>query len=980
MEVRTTQEWKMVRVRTETFVVSECGRNALQWHEKLLSGLQKRLVFHWFPCPHHPSPPQEHEPCSKGRGGFLVVISAAAREKQRRQPTFFLLPRRRRSWSPAAPLFYPLPSGLHYSVAVAYSVQHLLLFRRPALPPFPAAYPTAGAASSSTSWCFQSTLATARVGDQHLSGLPECAYWQPQAAPPPAGSVSSGPLLPAGPVAKQYAAVSVTVDRKGQLKDQKEGQAKERRSRVNGPSLTSFCSSVLQLVGGGAIKEGALKARVHSDRRGAVMDSYEATRTVFARLQSLDPENAHKIMGFLLLQENGEKDIIRLAFGPEAHLYALVTKARKELGLAAASAVSPSSFLLRQNSASRLLSPSWHAPAAAAAFSRSNSSSLDELLSPEELVGAKNVNAPPFYGGGDLADEFHLPDQLSFRDGVDCRGPTRSGDPAAFSYGTGWGVNGYHHRRSASAAADLRLGDAVGGLGWEPCLYFARGYCKNGDSCRFLHGLPEEAAATIAAKMDTAAAVEQQCQELLLRSNSQRIGGSSQLMASAIPFSPAGSDRPSPLSPSTKSLNFLLQQQQNESQRYLLSASRHLYPSLNLCYSLSNYCRAAAAALMLGADEAHKFLSRSRSDLLANPSSRQIYLTFPADSTFSEEDVSNYFSIYGPVQDVRIPYQQKRMFGFVTFLYPETVKLILAKGNPHFVCDSRVLVKPYKEKGKVPDKFRYSSILFPTRSCSVPVLLYPHLHLKLRCSSFECYRKQQLCERGDFYGCTTPTSLDAREAYDLHQVGTRMLYNSSCQELLLRRKLEEQQQAAELQRAIELQGRRFMGLQLLDLKNRSLSSAAIASTNSPTFTPNTLVNPLDVSCNGGGGSSSSSSPDESPTGARITQNYCSFIHSINLLSILEDKDKPLADVNNNEDSDVQPSTKHNLPDSPFASPTKKSSSFALDLFSTSEEDLIASCTANNGGNSFNNTHLDMPSFDPCFKMPTFSSGFGAIGM
>ncbi|RZR85375.1 hypothetical protein BHM03_00012373 [Ensete ventricosum] len=43
------------------------------------------------------------------------------------------------------------------------------------------------------------------------------------------------------------------------------------------------------------------------------------------------------------------------------------------------------------------------------------------------------------------------------------------------------------------------------------------------------------------------------------------------------------------------------------------------------------------------------------------------------------------------------------MFGFVTFVYPETVRLILAKGNPHFVCDARVLVKPYKEKGKVPD-------------------------------------------------------------------------------------------------------------------------------------------------------------------------------------------------------------------------------------------------------------------------------------
>ncbi|XP_069154696.1 zinc finger CCCH domain-containing protein 53-like [Solanum lycopersicum] len=123
---------------------------------------------------------------------------------------------------------------------------------------------------------------------------------------------------------------------------------------------------------------------------------------------------------------------------------------------------------------------------------------------------------------------------------------------------------------------------------------------------------------------------------------------------------------------------------------------------------------AAAAALMMG-DDMHK-LRRSRFERgdfglnggvgIINPRSRQIYLTFPADSTFKEEDVSNYFSTYGPVQDVRIPYPQKRMFGFVTFVYPETVKTILAKGNPHFVCDARVLVKPYKEKGKVPEKFR----------------------------------------------------------------------------------------------------------------------------------------------------------------------------------------------------------------------------------------------------------------------------------
>ena len=47
-------------------------------------------------------------------------------------------------------------------------------------------------------------------------------------------------------------------------------------------------------------------------------------------------------------------------------------------------------------------------------------------------------------------------------------------------------------------------------------------------------------------------------------------------------------------------------------------------------------------------EEFHK-LNRVRmarnefSGLDSNPGSRQIYLTFPADSTFKEEDVSNYF-------------------------------------------------------------------------------------------------------------------------------------------------------------------------------------------------------------------------------------------------------------------------------------------------------------------------------------------------
>jgi len=60
---------------------------------------------------------------------------------------------------------------------------------------------------------------------------------------------------------------------------------------------------------------------------------------------------------------------------------------------------------------------------------------------------------------------------------------------------------------------------------------------------------------------------------------------------------------------------------------------------------------------------------------------------------------------YGPVRDVRIPSQEKRMFGFVSFVYPETVNIILMKRNPHYICGARVLVKPYREKSRIIDRY-----------------------------------------------------------------------------------------------------------------------------------------------------------------------------------------------------------------------------------------------------------------------------------
>ena len=298
------------------------------------------------------------------------------------------------------------------------------------------------------------------------------------------------------------------------------------------------------------------------------MDAYEATKVVFSRIQALDPDHAAKIMGILLVQDHGEKEMIRLAFGPEVLLQSVMAKARRDLGPGPGSPPtagnhSPFQQLSRQNSGRggapsplSVSSPSsWaHAPA----FSRSN----------EEMASPVNGGAGPAPFFPRAMDDFQLQEELAFVndggmnpahqlrsfDGGECRSP---GPGDMFPYGLGWpngggGVPG--HRRSASASEACLGGDS---FGWKPCLYYARGFCKNGSSCRFVHagGLPDDDAAMAAARMDAAAVAEQQqCQDFLLRSKSQRLG---------FPYSPTGSLPGSP-SAASKCLSFLLQKQHND--------------------------------------------------------------------------------------------------------------------------------------------------------------------------------------------------------------------------------------------------------------------------------------------------------------------------------------------------------------------------------------------------------------------------------
>ncbi|KAF2312092.1 hypothetical protein GH714_028031 [Hevea brasiliensis] len=510
-------------------------------------------------------------------------------------------------------------------------------------------------------------------------------------------------------------------------------------------------------------------------------------------------------MGYILLQDLTDKDLLSLAFASQTLLQNVIVKAKTHLGLPTNALSTPSapSSPLHLNPISRpsnnhnpfsqysakanslidfAKNPSphaWHASSltnqcAAASISPKSSPflSYDSIRAGFDLVG--NGSGDTSSNSTNLLNENQSDEYFSFLDDFSPQNEEFV-DPRFQLCGLTMNNVDNHLRRRRFSESDVCFGieDGVFGIGHRPCMYFAKGFCKNGDNCKFVHASFDgdnisefsDGGATGSSLGETNGLYLQQYEEMM------RIKAAQQQQSLSY----------------SKYMNFLLQQQ-------------------------SDPHRMAAASVMMG-DEFHKFgqFCSERNDLLAmameekaNSASRQIYLTFPADSTFKDEDVSNYFSAFGTVQDVRIPYQQKRMFGFVTFVHPETVKLILSRGNPHFICYSRVLVKPYKEKGKIANK------------------------------------RQQLMDRGDFSPCSSPSGLDSRELCDLH-LGARMLYNT--QEMKLRRKLEQQ---AQLQQAIELQERRLINLQLpcvrgdyIHHQQRSLSAGALI-----TLPPHASVNNL----------------------------------------------------------------------------------------------------------------------------------------
>lgn len=300
------------------------------------------------------------------------------------------------------------------------------------------------------------------------------------------------------------------------------------------------------------------------------MDSYEATRMVFSRIQNLDPENASKIMGYLLIQDHGEKEMIRLAFGPETLIHNLIIKAKSHLGIlnfqnnaittpSSSSPATPSSPFnpisrpnpLSISSSCSSSSTPWPLSGLPSPHSPSVNGFSSSLSYANIVNGTSNAaNSDSLYNNGDVIDDFQLQDHLSFLD--DAKGEDLFDSRLELGYSP---TDSQLHRRSFSVPVASCFGseDANSPFGWKQCLYFAKGFCKNGGSCKFLHG---DSVSAVADAASSSAAINVGSPNKVNEFEKQRklAAVSSQFMGS-VSF------------PYNKCMNLLLQQQ-NETLRH----------------------------------------------------------------------------------------------------------------------------------------------------------------------------------------------------------------------------------------------------------------------------------------------------------------------------------------------------------------------------------------------------------------------------
>ncbi|CAL4915133.1 unnamed protein product [Urochloa decumbens] len=459
------------------------------------------------------------------------------------------------------------------------------------------------------------------------------------------------------------------------------------------------------------------------------MDFPELAKLAFSRVQQMEPRDAGKILGCILLREPDEEEMVQLAYGTDAAVHAKIGDAKATLAAiyARCSAAPHHHHQIGAAHRAAAAAAGYHHPAAAAGvrhhhFSPAAAAFGFQYWTPEPAPVPKA--AQPDFGLVDAAAaEGHYVMQNGGLDDHHHYDAAAGGyyyaaaADDAFHNGSGAGGGGLPPRAAARRANGLSTR--------RPCAFFTKGMCKHGQNCNYVHhqaysdGFSDDGHQNGGGGGTPGALgkLEMEITELLNSRHGQPL--------------------------SIASLPTLYGERYGkglQAEGYLTESQRHGKAGFSLTRLLSRLNKIRVIerphgqhSVVLAEDVARytEFRGeRGGGDIGPVPaSSHQIYLTFPAESKFVEQDVADYFGQYGPVRDVRIPCQERRMFGFVSFQNPETVSTILMRRNPHFICGSRVLVKPYREKSKCIERTCVDKIkpmhYYPTRFFEIEPDFYP---------------------------------------------------------------------------------------------------------------------------------------------------------------------------------------------------------------------------------------------------------------
>ncbi|XP_020580255.1 zinc finger CCCH domain-containing protein 54-like isoform X2 [Phalaenopsis equestris] len=372
------------------------------------------------------------------------------------------------------------------------------------------------------------------------------------------------------------------------------------------------------------------------------MNFSEITKMVVERIQKLERQNFKKIMGIILLNDPTEIEMLQLANGPERTLISTIEEVKTMLGNLqnSRSVSSPLAFQIPPEY--------WN------------------LRTPSDL--GQNTDFAPRTYQDSVQEECSLIEQPNFFTSDENYHSTRS-------------------RRSPS------LPEFPTGT----CYYYYRGYCKHGGNCRYFHGPSHSRSFSSCLN------------ELQSKDHGCSLRSLEKLETEITELLRARRGVPVPID-SLPRLYYEKYGKNLEADGYFIESQRHGKAGFNLTKLLARLKnsirlidRPHGQHSVILAEAAPKYLDnrneRNEARFTAM-GSHKIYLTFPAESSFTLEDIFNYFKQFGPVSDVRIPYQEKRMFGFVSFVYPETVSEILMKQVPHYICGDRVFVKPYRTQAE----------------------------------------------------------------------------------------------------------------------------------------------------------------------------------------------------------------------------------------------------------------------------------------